>query len=134
MSIRQLTIKQERFCQEYVKNGGNGTLAYMSAYNSNSPTSAKPEAYKLLQRDDITDYISALTKPSENQAKNERAKKRAILWQWITDPNTKEETKARAMDILNKMDNEYKTVIENNENLSLEGLSASDLKKILSEQ
>ena len=36
------------FCREYVKNGGNGTRAYLSAYDGNSETAASIEANKLL--------------------------------------------------------------------------------------
>ena len=52
-----LTEKQKSFCREYVRNNGNGTQAYLSAYNSNSETAASIESSKLLRRDDITEYI-----------------------------------------------------------------------------
>ena len=34
MAKKKLTLKQEKFCQEYVKNGGNASAAYRSAYNA----------------------------------------------------------------------------------------------------
>ena len=36
-----LTIKQMCFCQEYIKNGGNGKEAYLAAFESSNPTTAK---------------------------------------------------------------------------------------------
>lgn len=102
-----LTEKQKAFCREYVRNKGNGTQAYLAAYNSNSETAASIESSKLLRRDDITDYIVALNKPMENIVQNEREKKRNILWSFIHDTTKSDSDRLKAMDLLNKMDSEY---------------------------
>lgn len=103
----RLTEKQKEFCREYVRNSGNGTQAYLHAYDSNSETAASIESSKLLRRDDITEYIATLNKPMENRIQNEREKKRSFLWNMINNPATSDSDKLRAMDILNKMDSEY---------------------------
>lgn len=102
-----LTEKQKNFCREYVRNNGNGTQAYLTAYNSKSETSAAIESSKLLRRDDITEYINTLNKPMENRIQNEREKKRKVLWDIIHAPDANYNDICRAMDILNKMDSEY---------------------------
>lgn len=124
-----LTEKQKEFCREYVRNKGNGTQAYLFAYNSKSETAAAQESSKLLRRDDITEYITALNKPTENKIINEREKKRNILWSFIQDETKDDSDRLRAMDLLNKMDQEYisltrdltedKTNIENLDNTTL---------------
>lgn len=108
-----LTEKMKAFCREYISNGGNGTQAYLVAYNSNSEVSAAREANKLLYRDDITEYLKTLNKPLENKITNEREKKRSILWEFINDPNKDDSDRLRAMDLLNKMDAEYININKN---------------------
>lgn len=125
-----LTEKMKSFAREYVSNGGNGTQAYLTAYDGKSETSAAIEASKLLRRDDITDYISALNKPMENRIQNEREKKRKVLWTIIE--NGDDNAKCRAMDILNKMDAEYLNInINRNDTpVSLDNLDIDALKSI----
>jgi phage terminase small subunit len=110
-----LTEKMKSFCREYVSNGGNGTQAYLKAYNSNSEVSASREANKLLYRDDITDFINTLNKPLNNKITNERDKKRSIIWERIEvcQNNGDDAAIARYMDILNKMDAEYININKN---------------------
>ena len=108
-----LTEKQKNFCHEYLRNNGHATNAYLHAYNSKSETSARIEASKLLRRDDITEYIQALTKPTQNKVINEREKKRTFLWDMINNVNVSESDRLRAMDILNKMDAEYININKN---------------------
>ena len=102
-----LTIKQQNFCHEYIQNGGNGVRAYLTAYNSKSESAARQESCKLLKRDDVTEYIQALTRPTQNKIINEREKKRTWLWDMINNENIAESDRLRAMDILNKIDQEY---------------------------
>ena len=108
-----LTEKQKAFCHEYVKNSGNGTKAYLTAYNSNSENAAKIEASKLLRRDDITEYITTLTRPTVNRIQNEREKKRSILWDFINDTTKSDNDRLKALDLLNKMDAEYININRN---------------------
>lgn len=108
-----LTIKQARFCEEYVKNGGNGTQAYLTAYDSNSPTSAQIEASRLLDREDIQEYLKKLRKPIEKavmrKVLNEREKKKQIIQERLEACIAREDDAAiaRYLEIWNKMDGEY---------------------------
>lgn len=117
-----LTEKMKAFCREYVSNGGNGTQAYLTAYNGNSETAASIESSKLLRRDDITDYLTALNKPMENRIQNEREKKRNILWEFINDVSKSDSDRLKALDLLNKMDSEYininRNITDNNDNIT----------------
>ena len=108
-----LTEKMKSFCREYISNGFNGTAAYLTIYNSNSPNSAKIESSKLLRRDDVTEYIKTLTKPTENRIMNEREKKRNILWTFINDTTKSDGDRLKALDLLNKMDAEYININKN---------------------
>jgi len=78
-----LTPKQMAFCEEYLKNGGNATQAYLTAYNSNSQTSTQIEASRLMARDDIKDYLIRLRRPIEKAVKrkiiNEREYKKKVI-------------------------------------------------------
>lgn len=113
--VDRLTEKQKEFCREYVRNKGNGTEAYLHAYDSKSESAAAIESSKLLRRDDITEYIATLNKPMENRIQNEREKKRSIIWERIEYcMESNDDTGiARYMDILNKMDAEYININRN---------------------
>ena len=119
-----LTEKMKEFCREYVENKGNGTQAYLKAYDGNSETSASIESSRLLRRDDITRYIASLNKPMENRIQNEREKKRQIIWDEIEYARNEHDhgAIARYMDILNKMDAEYINVNHIHASLSHESI------------
>ena len=112
---RKLTEKMKIFCREYISNGGRAADAYRAAYNSHSPISANVESTKLLKREDIQGYLRDLTRPIEciaiTNAISEREKKRAVLWEIIENGDNND--KCRAMDILNKMDQEYVNINRN---------------------
>lgn len=112
-NVERLTEKQKEFCREYVRNGGNGTKAYLYAYDSKSETAASIESSKLLRKDCITEYIATLNKPMENRIQNEREKKRTFLWNMIENDSISDGDRLRAMDILNKMDAEYININRN---------------------
>ena len=113
-----LTEKMKAFCREYFNNGGNGTEAYLAAYNTTNRTTASRESFELLKRKDINEYLKVLNIPQENKAISEREKKRTWLWNMIENA-TNDSDKIRAMDILNKMDSEYINIqrIEKDETL-----------------
>ena len=101
-----LTEKMKRFCREYFTNGGNGTEAYLAAYDTNNRVTASRESHDLLKRKDINEYLRILNIPQENKAISEREKKRVWLWNMIENA-ANDSDKIRAMDLLNKMDSEY---------------------------
>lgn len=108
-----LTEKQKRFCEEYIKNGGNGTEAYLAAYDSNSENAASVEASKFLGRDDIQAYINKLRKPVERavirKVINERERKKKLIEDRIEICIERDDDAAiaRYLEIWNKMDGEY---------------------------
>lgn len=57
--MKELTIKQQRFCEEYVK-VGNGAEAYKRAYNAKKDETARVNASKLLTKTNIIEYIKSL--------------------------------------------------------------------------
>ena len=119
------------FCREYVSNGGNGTQAYLTAYDSKNPQVAANESNKLLYRDDITEYIKSLNKPLENRITSEREKKRRILWDFIENNNVSDNDRLKALDLLNKMDSEYVNINRNIEQKAdISTLDADTLKKL----
>ncbi len=101
-----------RFCQEYFKTG-NGTQAYLTAYNSESPKSAQIEASRLLDREDVQEYLKQLRKPVEKAVKrkiiNEREYKKKIIQERLEACVARDDDAgaARWMEIWNKMDGEY---------------------------
>lgn len=102
----QPTIKMQRFCREYLANGGNATQAYLTAYDGNSEIVASRESYKLLQDERVKNYMRTLNEPFERVAQSERQKKREWLWNMIQTAD-KNSDRITAMNILNKMDGEY---------------------------
>lgn len=108
-----LTQKQMNFCKAYIENGGNGTQAYLTAYDSNSPASATIEASRMLDREDIQEYLVKLRKPIEKAVKrkiiNEREYKKKLIQERIEEciERGDDAAIARYIEIWNKMDGEY---------------------------
>lgn len=108
-----LTKKQLGFCEEYLKNGGNATQAYLTAYDSESTKSAAVDACRLLQREDIQQQIERLRKPMEKavvrRIVNEREYKKKLIQERIDECVAKGDDAAiaRYIEIWNKMDGEY---------------------------
>lgn len=108
-----LTNKQMKFCEEYIRNGGNGTQAYLAAYDCNNPNSAKVEACRMLDRDDIQQQLERLRKPVEKAIRrkiiNEREYKKKLIQERIDECVARGDDAAiaRYIEIWNKMDGEY---------------------------
>lgn len=132
--INGLTQKMKNFCHAYLECSDAGQ-AYLSAYDTTSEANAKVQGSLLLKRDDITEYITLLNKPTVNRITNEREKKRRIIWNRIERSIEKEDETAiaRYMDILNKMDAEYVNINRNVEDSSetLANLNNDQLKALL---
>ena len=133
-----LTEKQKNFCQEYIKNGGNGTQAYLSAYNSNSPVAAGIEANRLLQDDRVQEYLNELRKPIERavvrKVLTEREKKKQLIQERITACIAKGDDAAiaRYLDIWNKLDGDYINITKDitDQNTQVIELNTDTLKKL----
>ena len=108
-----LTPKQQRFCEEYTKNGGVGVEAYLAAYDSQSRSSAYIEASRLLDKPEIQQYLEKLRKPIEKAVKrkiiNEREYKKKLIQERIDEciERGDDAAIARYIEIWNKMDGEY---------------------------
>ena len=130
-----LTEKQKTFCREYFTNGGNGTKAYLFAYDSKNEQVAANESSLLLKNEEIRNYLQAMNKPLEERAISEREKKRNILWERIQVCIDKgdDTAVARYMDILNKMDAEYININRNIEDKAgeIKQLDTSILEKLV---
>lgn len=107
-----LTEKMKAFCREYVSNGGNGTQAYLSAYDSKSDVAASIESSKLLQREDIKEYLATLNKPLEDAAIDEAQRIKAIIWERIEAciASGDDAAIARYTDQLNRLGGRYTNV------------------------
>lgn len=108
-----LTEKMKSFCREYFSNGGNGTQAYLAAYNSGNDQVAANESSILLKKPEVQEYLKTINAPLEKKAISEREKKRQKLWDIINAPDADYSDQCRAMDILNKMDSEYININRN---------------------
>ena len=128
----KLNSKQENFCNEYIKNGANGTQAYLKAYKTKNEETATVNASRLLRNANVQQYISELQEKARDEAIMSAIERK----KWLTDvvkdiqreecmlkmPDGEEmvigsknadlNTKLKAIDILNKMDGEYKTILD----------------------
>ena len=108
-----LTQKQMNFCEEYVRNGGVGVEAYLTAYNSQSRQCATIEASRLLDNPEVQKYLAKLRKPIEKAVKrkilNEREYKKKLIQERIEECVARGDDAAiaRYIEIWNKMDGEY---------------------------
>lgn len=109
-----LTPKMMKFCDEYLKNGGKATEAYLAAYNwSGGKAGAQVEASRMLAQDEIQAYIMKLRKPMEKAVKrkiiNEREYKKNLIQERIDECIARGDDAAiaRYIEIWNKMDGEY---------------------------
>ena len=125
MKEEKMNNKQITFCQEYVKNGLNGTQAYLKAYKTcKKEDTAKVNASRLLTNANVQNYIQELQEKIEDETimtAKERMKwlsevikiklpdgSDEILYMKNADLNTK----LKAIDTLNKMTGEYKTILD----------------------
>ena len=111
--MKELNNKQKIFCREYVKNGSNGTAAYMKAYSKCTEETARRNASKLLTNTDIQNYIKELQDKAESKDIMTNIQKKEFLTKMILkDKKANRSDKLKALDILNKMDGEYITRVE----------------------
>lgn len=63
----ELTRKEKAFAEEYVRNGGNATQAYLTAYDCCYDTAHK-EGYRVLKRPGVKEYVTKLQKDAYDAA------------------------------------------------------------------
>ena len=131
----ELTSRQIKFCEEYVKNGLNGTQAYMKAYkNCKKEETATASASRLLRNVKVLSYIEELQEELKDKAIMSAKERMVWLTGVVIDENREEiyvkdtenkdihlgtrnadlNTKLKAIDIMNKMSGEYKTILDGN--------------------
>ena len=129
-----LTEKMKSFCREYVSNGGNGTQAYLTAYDSNNEAVAANESSLLLKRDEVKEYLATITKPLEDTAMDEGEKIRSLIWERIAvcQSNGDDAAIARYTDQLNRLSGRYQNINVNKTDatVNLNGLDLNALKNI----
>lgn len=105
-----LNNNQITFCQEYIKNGNNGTKAYMKVYPGSSEESAMTGASRLLRNDKVQDYLKSLQDKVEKKTIMSAEERMEFLTK-VVNGKIKDKVymgdKLKALDILNKMSGEY---------------------------
>ena len=101
-----LTIKQERFVLEYMKDG-NASRAYREAYDAENmkESSINVNASKLLSDTKIAQRVQELRNKETESAIISIEKRKELLTKFIYDEDTNNAMKA--IEILNKMDGVY---------------------------
>ncbi|MEG0694174.1 MAG: terminase small subunit [Erysipelotrichaceae bacterium] len=90
-----------QFCEEYQKNGGNGTQACKSA--GYSPNSSYAQATRLLKEDNVKKYISILQQLTANHFEVDRADIINKLTDIAFSGNYPTNQQMEAMKMLNQM-------------------------------
>ena len=107
---------QRTFCQEYVKNGLNGTDAYMKAYKTcKKEETARVNASRLLTNANIQEYIKELQSKVEKKHIMSIEERMDWLTELIKSNKENANNKLKALEILNKMDGVY------TQNISVKG-------------
>ena len=116
-----LTEQQEKYCVNIVS-GMSQTAAYKDAYDAKDMKieSIYVEASKLMDNPKFTLRIEVLSKEARSDRIINTIQKKELLTQWIYDDSKKEDSRLKAMDILNKMDGEYVTRLEGNIDVTYE--------------
>ena len=131
--------QQKVFCQEYVKNGMNGTKAYMKAYSDVSEETARVNASRLLTNANVKKYIEELQNKKEDKAIMSIQDRK----KWLTDliSSKKEKSisnKLKALEILNKMDGVYTQKVEVQGDMNLNNpfrdLSTEDIIEMINNE
>lgn len=134
----ELNNQQRRFCEEYVKNGLNGKQAYLKAYSEtcNSEDTATVNASRLLTNANVLSYIKEL----QDELRKANVMSAIERMEWLSgvvkdinkedvyiktsdgedvlvgSKNADLSTKIKAIDTLNKMSGEYRTILDGSVN------------------
>lgn len=134
----ELNNQQRRFCEEYVKNGLNGKQAYLKAYSEtcNSEDTATVNASRLLTNANVLSYIKEL----QDELRKANVMSAIERMEWLSgvvkdinrddvyvknadgeevlmgSKNADLNTKIKAIDTLNKMSGEYRTILDGSVN------------------
>ena len=127
-----------RFIDEYIACYGNGTLAYMRAYETDNQKTAKAESHQLLKREDIQNEIAIRSRPFRKSLQEEADIIRHRLMSMIdgTDESASNADACRAADILNRMSARYINRVsdESQEKNAVQTMTEEQLMSIISEK
>jgi phage terminase small subunit len=102
---RELTFKQENFCKEYIKNGGNASEAYRKSYNckNSSDKSVWEAASKLLKNAKVAPRIAALRKEISDAFVWDRVDSLLLLAKVARDTTDRTSSRITAIKTINDM-------------------------------
>lgn len=132
-----LTLKQARFCEEYVSNGHNGSEAMRQAgYTCRHEKAAGNMAVENLGKPAIRAYIVELERRFQQSNEQRVAtieERRNLLTQWIYSDDVRYNDKLKALDILNKMDAAYEQRIKMDTTINnpVQSLTTEELRSLI---
>ena len=112
-----LTPKQRKFCLEFRKNNGNQKLAAIAA--GYSVKTADAQASKLVKKSEVQKYITQLAEDAKRKTIMSIDERQEVLTAIARDSKKDDDTRIRAIDILNKMDGNYLVKVDVNVNANL---------------
>jgi type II secretory pathway component HofQ len=119
--LNGLTLKQDRFCHEFIANGGNATQAYRAAYDAegNSEATTNQAASRLLHDSNLAARIEELRdqavafagiSPESIATEFDENRRLAAKWESASAMNTATERKADLKDLFGKRKLDVRTL------------------------
>lgn len=101
-----LTLKEKKFCEEYVANGCNASRAYFAAYDCASIENARKEYCKVFRKAEVKEYIRELQREAFEaaciNAERVALKLSEIAFSDKTDKEYNATAQLKALDLLQK--------------------------------
>ena len=131
VALKLLNARQKAFCEFYVASGNATEAAIKAGY---SETYSKTRTNVLLQNVEICRYINELQEKTKTSRIMTAIERKEFLTKMILKEETKDTDRLKALDILNKMDEEYTQKVEVNGNINsnpFSNLTTEELQKII---
>ena len=106
--LDNLSQFERDFCEEYERNGGQGSKAYLSLKGDIKTESAEVGACRLLKKDDVRNYIDYLQRQKYVAKILDVNERKELLTKIAMDEKIKAPDRIKAIDCLNRMENVYK--------------------------
>jgi phage terminase small subunit len=100
--MTKLTLKQQRFVNSYLRNGGNGRLAAQEAGYSGSDEALAVQASRLLRNVNVMAAIAEAFKPEENLAERVVSEIKLLAFRESEEPMS-QGNKLKALELLAKV-------------------------------
>jgi phage terminase small subunit len=98
----KITSMHYEFCDIYLKNGGNAAYAYKEVYPTCSNVTARVNGYKLLQTEELKDYIKMKRQESMEKHNITKDEILSVVMGIMTDEDSKTTDRLKASEILLK--------------------------------